>query len=210
MRKFTPKLLLGRDVLSFGRGNFASTYYLLSTAPKTGMGRIALSTVYCLLSTVLCVLSACGIYSMSSSSYAHIKTVAVPLFEISDDQSVEYGVIEQLTDVVIDGLVDDGSLRVVDEDRADSIIRGVVLRIKDEPFTYSAKEEAQSFRIRIFAQISYFDEKKDKVLWEEEVLEGWGTYSAESGDSEDEREEGKLAAMEMLAKDIIDRTASGW
>ncbi len=147
---------------------------------------------------------------MSSSSYAHIKTVAVPLFEISDDQSVEYGVIEQLTDVVIDGLVDDGSLRVVDEDRADSIIRGVVLRIKDEPFTYSAKEEAQSFRIRIFAQISYFDEKKDKVLWEEEVLEGWGTYSAESGDSEDEREEGKLAAMEMLAKDIIDRTASGW
>jgi len=152
------------------------------------------------------LLVGCSYYSTSGSLPAHLKTVAVPLFE---NETMEYGISELATDAVIDQLIQDNVLKVVDQGRADSLLQGRIVRAEDEPFTYTDQEEAREYRFRIVAEISYYDVKRNRTLWEE-TLEGWGTYDASSEADSDAREAGKADASRMLAKEILDLTTSGW
>ena len=68
-------------------------------------------------------------------------------------------------------------------------------------------EKAKQFKISIYANVQFFDRKKNQVIWEENNIEGWANYDA--GDIS-AREEGIQEALEMLAKEIIDKTVSGW
>lgn len=152
------------------------------------------------------LLTGCSYYSTSGSLPAHLKTVAVPLFE---NDSLEYGISELVTDALIEELVRDNVLKVVDEERADSLLRGRIVRAHDEPFTYTAEEEAREYRFRILSEVSYYDVKRSRMIWEE-TLEGWGTYDASAEGDSEARDRGKEDASQMLAKEILDRTTSGW
>ena len=151
----------------------------------------------------------CSYYSFSGSLPAHIETVAVPLFGNEEQRVLIYGVEEALTDAVIDGFAKDGNLKVVDRTRADSMISGRIVEIREEPFTYTADERAKQWKVRIFVQVAYEDVRKKETRWEEETLEGWGVYEVVTGDPS-ERQEGVDAAIQMLAEEILDRTVAGW
>jgi hypothetical protein len=148
----------------------------------------------------------CGVYSTSSAGRSGGGSVAVPLFE---NQTVEFGVNEGLTDALIQALVRNASLRVVDEDRADFVIRGKVVSVRDEPFTYAQSQTRQN-RIVLVADVSCYDVKKGRMIWEEKALSGYGIYAA-GGRQEEERNAGIQAAFAILVKDIVDRTSvGGW
>jgi len=168
--------------------------------------RILGHSVVPLLALASILLAGCSYYSTSGSLPRHLKTVAIPLFE---NETMEYGISELVTDAVIDQLVQDNILKVVDEGRADSLLQGRIVRADDEPFTYTDQEKAQEYRFRMVAEISYYDVKRNRTIWEE-TLEGWGTYDASSEADSDAREVGKADASQMLAKEILDRTTSGW
>jgi hypothetical protein len=154
---------------------------------------------------LLLLLSGCGVYSTSGSGRSG-GTIAVPLFENS---TVEFGLNEGLTDALIDALVRDASLKVVDEDRADLVIRGKVVSVRDEPFTYGQTQSEQN-RITVAVDVSCYDAKKGRTVWEEKGLSGYGIYRA-GGRQEEERNAGLRAAFAILIKDIVDRTsAGGW
>ncbi len=158
---------------------------------------------------VLFLAAGCSYYSFSGSLPAHIKTVAVPLFGNEEQQVLIYGVEESLTDAVIEAFVKDGNLKVVDRTRADSMVSGRIVEIREEPFTYTAEEQAKQWKVRIFVGVAYEDVKKKETRWEEKLLEGWGVYEVVSGDP-DERREGVDAAIGMLVEEIMDRTVAGW
>ncbi len=159
--------------------------------------------------SLVTALLGCWYYSTSGSTLPpHIKTVAVPLAE---NETLEYGIEATLTDAVIAAFVSDNTLRVVEKKAADSLIKVKVIDVKDEPLTYSAEktgEKAQEYRLSIQVQACYLDSKKDKKLWEEKLLEGWGAYEA-PGETE-QRAEGIDAAVKMLASEILQRTVAGW
>ena len=142
----------------------------------------------------------CGIYSFSGSTIApHIKTVAVPLFE---DQTVEFGTNQKMTDILIEAITDDNTLKVADERSADSILRGIIVRIQDVTGQYDQSEIASDFRINITVKVAFQDLKERKVLWEETWTQ-FGTY-------ESNREDGIDEALDKLATMIINQTVSGW
>ncbi len=151
----------------------------------------------------------CWYYSTSGSSLpSHIKTVAVPLAE---NETLEYGIETALTDAIIASFVSDNTLRVVDQKVADSLIKVKIVDVKDEPLTYSAEktgEKAQEYRLSIQVQVCYLDLRKDRKLWEERLLEGWGVYEAPGGP--EQRAEGIGTAAKMLASEILQRTVAGW
>lgn len=158
----------------------------------------------------LLVGAGCGYYSTTSGSLpSHIKTVAVPLFENEETRTLLYGVEEQLTDAVIERLTSQSSLQVVDPRISDSIVRGKIVEVHEEPYTYTADERAQQWKIRIVVAVTYEDVKKKKVRWEDKRLEGWGVYESVSEDPS-ERDTGVQAAIQMIADEIADRTVGAW
>jgi hypothetical protein len=153
---------------------------------------------------ILMLSAGCGIYSVSGSMPAHIKTVAVPLFE---NETVEVDMEGAITSQVIDAIIRDGNMKVVSEFQADALVDGTIVDVIDEAGTFTKDEKAEQFKIRIFASVSFFDRKKNSVIWEEKHMEGWAMYDAKDPSS---REQGIKEALEMLAKEIIDKTVSGW
>ncbi len=167
---------------------------------------IQLLVVFCLLSSVCCLLfsvSGCGVYSFSGSGLSGINTVAVPLF---DNQTQEYGIREALTEKIAERFVQDNTLKVVNEKTADSIVRGVIIRYNRESHTFDEQENIKEYIVRIWVKVSFEEKKNKKTIWEDENLLGWGIYSAL-----DETEDlGKERAIEKLAEDIVNKTVKGW
>jgi hypothetical protein len=170
-------------------------------AMKAGQRALLLSMLCCL------AVVGCGVYSFSGDALpSHIRTVAVPLFE---NQTAEYGIRENITDQIIDRLVADGRLRVVGREAADSVIRGVVVDYKNQAYTFDKSENVQEYIVRIYVDVSYEDVQKRKVIWEEERMEGWGTYDVQ-GDTLEVEEQGRERAIAKLAQDIFSKTVAGW
>jgi hypothetical protein len=153
---------------------------------------------------VLLLVSSCGYYSVSGSLPSHIKTCAVPLFE---NETVEAGIVEEITTQVSNAIIKDGNMKVVGEFQADAVVRGTIVDVIDEAESYSKETSAEQFRIRIIASVTFFDRRKNRALWEEKRMEGEAAYAA--GDLS-ARDDAIKEAMELLAKEIIDKTVSGW
>lgn len=163
-----------------------------------------------ILPLVILFLAGCSYYSVSGSLPGHIKTAAVPLFE---NETTEPGLVEDVTGAVVDAIISNGSMKVVGEFQSDAIVKGTIIEVRDEADEYSKSETAAQFRIRVFAQVSFFDRVKNRTIWEEKSIEGWARYdsSGSSGTGESvSREDAKKKALDMLAKEIIDKTVSGW
>ncbi len=153
---------------------------------------------------VIIAVTGCSYYSVSGSLPAHIKTCAVPLFE---NETVEAGIVEEITSQVVDAIIKDGAMKVVGEFQADAVVYGTIVDVVEQAETFSQDENAEQFKIRIFADVTFFDRKKNQAIWEEKQIEGWANYDANDLSA---RDDGIEEALEMLAKEIIDKTVSGW
>ena len=154
---------------------------------------------------LLCIAYGCAYYSTSATGGSGFRSVSVPLLE---NESLESGIHQAFTDSLIQAFLTDGALRVVDEDRADVILKGTVLEVREEPFTYG--EEADQFQISVFLDMELYDTRTKKPLWEEKRLRGYGIYSAALR-REEERIKGLADAFAILTRDIVDRTqVGGW
>ncbi len=142
----------------------------------------------------------CGLYTFSGSTLpSDIRTVAVPLFE---NQTPEFGIEQQITDLLIQAITRDATLKIASPRNADSRIAATLLRIEDRAGQYDQTEQASDFRIVITVKIAFEDIRKRKILWEETITQ-WGAYSAN-------RDDGIGQAVEKLSADILNRTVSGW
>jgi hypothetical protein len=155
-----------------------------------------------ILSTIFLLGISCGIYTFSPSALGGIKSIAIPLFE---NQTLEGGVAEELTDALAQGFVADNTLRVVPEGRSDSIIRGSVVLYEPAPYTYDETESVSEYIVRIEVDVQFVESKSDKIIWEER-LSNWGTYSS----LEETEDTGRDRAIAKLVEDILNRTVKGW
>jgi len=149
--------------------------------------------------------SQCGPYSFSGSALpSHIKTVAVPTFK---DRTAEFGIKESLTDAVIERITRDNTLKIADPRRADSILDGTVLRVEDRPGAYNREEQVQENKVFVTAKIRFEDLHKNKVMWEDEIVQ-WGTYDPAGG--EQARRAAIEEALRKIADEVLNRTISSW
>ena len=160
---------------------------------------------YLILIAGLLVAGGCGHYGMSVSLPSHLKTVAVPLF---DNETLEYGVEQKITDAVVGELIDDNSLAVVDLDAANSVIEGAIVSYEEDVYGYEQDGTVREYRVQFVAKVLYRDLEKDEVLWEERMV-GWSTYTV-SGEGTTTEEEAQDEAIAKLAEDIVSRTVKGW
>ncbi len=151
------------------------------------------------------LLGGCGIYTFSGSIPGGMKTIAVPPFE---NQTAEFGLVEDLTDELIDRFIKDGTLKVKDLRDAESALYGTIVRVDDVPFTIRPDESVEEYKVTITVVIRFEDLVHGKVLWEERMSQ-FGVYPF-SGGSSAQREEGLQEAVKKLTDDILNKTVSGW
>ena len=157
-----------------------------------------------IFSLVLLLTAGCAHYSTSATGGAGFRTVAIPLL---DNESLEPGIQQALTDTLVQAFVTNGALRVVDESEADVVLRGTVIEVREEPFTY--RQQAGQYQIIVLLKMACTDARSKQPLWEEQ-LRGYGIFSAED-QREEARRKGLADAFRILSEDVVDRVqVGGW
>jgi hypothetical protein len=96
-------------------------------------------------------------------------------------------------------------VRDAPEDRADAIVRGVIVEYQpDIPVAFSTQTTSARRRLQITIDLEIFDVGKGKVLFSRKGLRAEGEY-AERADAE-----GRRLAIEKLVNDVVEGAQSQW
>ncbi|MAD51542.1 MAG: hypothetical protein CMF79_03080 [Candidatus Marinimicrobia bacterium] len=184
------------------------------------------SRYFLLLASSFFLLSGCIFYSMAGSIPPHIKSIAIPLVE---NQTAEFAMAETVTDNLVSKFTEENILRVTNEKGADSIMKGVILKVDDGPYTFSKEEAVTEYRFTVSMKMEWLDAVNDKVLLTKQYS-GWGAYGlsgdisadgidndgdgAIDGDDIDEigdpREFAAKVAVEKIAEDVLNDILTSW
>jgi hypothetical protein len=175
---------------------------------------------------VMGVFSGCG-YSMKSSLDPRFQSIHVSAFQ---NESREFDLQAPLTNAVIRKFLNDGRLRVVDNNEADLIIEGSILDYSLKGLTFDTDDEVTQFQVLVIARVQVVDVETGDVLWAEERLVSDTSFStAVTGSSSDrlrgnaqsflpvvrsfqsdEENQAAAEALEVLASNIFIRTIEPW
>ena len=153
--------------------------------------------------------ASCGYTSSPALLPAHIKAVAIPVFE---NETTEYLLENEITDAVIQAFVEDNNLRVVDEASANAIIRGTIITYRNSVFGFQATTGAQEYAVTIAVKIVFKDLVKNRELWNDENLIRTANYYVQDVPGQEARTEldGRKEAIDKLADEILTRTVQSW
>ena len=170
-------------------------------------------------------LSGCGYTTRSSMIAKSFKTIYVQPFLNKTDIAQE-GYAENkyriyrptletdITKSVTDRFLFDGTLHPASAEAADLLLKGELVDYHKDPLAYNNDNtEVTEYRINIVVNISLWNKKENKLLWEENNFTGDSTYftSFASGNVVVKSEEAALAdALKDLARRIVERTVEEW
>ncbi len=150
------------------------------------------------------LLTGCGYYSFKGALPSHIQAVAIPIFI---DKSGYPGMIEKVTDNVIESFVSDNTLKVVDESKADIIVNGTIQSVSQKVAAIKAGETVSEYQMHVTIKVICEDIRKSKKLYEK-VFRQYGIMSSTGG--QDEKDTAIDDAIQLIIEDIINTTLGGW
>lgn len=132
----------------------------------------------------------------------NIRTMAIMPFENrTPSPNVQLELLAQMRSELRRRL----GVRDAPEDRADAIVRGVIVEyLPDIAVGFSTQSTSARRRLQITIDVEIFDVAKGKVLLSRKGLRGEGEY-AERADAE-----GRRIAIERLVNEIVEGAQSQW
>ena len=150
----------------------------------------------------LLLTSGCS-YSFKGSLPPHLKSVSIPSIV---NQTAEFGVAEELTDLVLARFLRDGLLKLTDEAAADSRLSLTFTDIREAPFAYGSDERTTQVRLTIRLKAEFWDKVEDRSLWSREFSE-WGTFDPNGTPT---RSDAIAEAAGRLVEDINQQLVADW
>lgn len=174
-----------------------------------------LITGYCLLVTVL----GCG-YTTRSMISNEYRTICIPAFankiDITGDQDSgsKYRIYRPLLETEITTVVNnkylfDGNLKPVNRESADLRLEGALVDFRRDPLRYTDNDEVYEYRINIIVDLKLYDNKTDKLIWQENNFTGEFTYFTQGPFATSESSAVNKAVAD-LARRIVERTVEQW
>ena len=120
----------------------------------------ALAALVVLGVTLAC--AGCG-YSLRGNLPAHVKTVAVPVFQ---NRTPVPAVENFLTNAVVNAFATNGRLRVTGLERADSIFEGEITGYTLQSIAYDAAANIRQFRLTVTLNLHFRDVQRNAVLFQ--------------------------------------------
>jgi len=170
-------------------------------------------------------LSGCG-YTTRSMLYGNYKTIYIAPFLNKVDITQEtfsankYRIYRPMleTDItkkVINRYLFDGNLKPAKEAAADLVLKGELIEYRKDPLSYTSDtENVTEYRINIYVNLSLWDPKENKMLWQENNFNGnYSYFTADNANSASIKVPEATAvnnAIEDLARRIVERTVEQW
>ncbi len=114
-----------------------------------------------------------------------------------------------ITKTVINKFLLDGNLKVVKEGAADLVLKGELVEFRKDPLRYSDSDEVEEYRVNLMVDIILWDNKDNKLVWEEKGFTGDTSYFTTGASAKSE----SLAINEAitdLSRRIVERTVEQW
>ncbi len=153
------------------------------------------------LTAILIFTGGCAVYSFSPGGKSSIKTISVSQFE---NETIEYGLSDLMTDLVIDAFIRDGNLKVVPPGDADAILNGILTEYERKAYTYDENNNVSQYAVEVVFNIT-LTKPDGENLWQERFFSE-GIYDANIETESD----GQVKAADKLVVDIINRTTKSW
>ena len=147
--------------------------------------------------------SGCGYHLVGYGSAlpSHIRTIAVPVFK---NTSTEPNIQRDATDAIRQIFIMDGRLKLVGTSKADLVLRGTLTNYLLEPKSFSGKDLAEEYIVRLGVQVEVYDRVKKKIFLDQKFTTQWD-YRATSGviDTESARFVALKEAYDDLAGQLV-------
>ncbi len=162
-----------------------------------------------ILSLVLILnFTGCGIYSFRGNSPPEgIKTIAVPIFN-DNSGFAEARLKENFTESLKNKIISDNTFLITDKTKADGLIDGTIISVKDDPLVISGNDNVTKRKITISVKVEFQNLKKQKQIWER-TYENWGEYNS-SDNTFSARLTGISTALDRICEDILNDITSNW
>lgn len=137
----------------------------------------------------------------------HIKRIAVRPFA---NRTQQFGLEEKITLKVIDEFLKNGEYTIAPENAAQGVIVGEISHYILTPIQYDVNLVPTVYKLNVIAGVRLLDKDFNRYLWEEPALQVTKMYSAANLPGGLTEEQAREALWEILAKDIVLRTVSGF
>ncbi len=171
----------------------------------------------------LFTLAGCG-YTTKSMISNQFKTIYVVPFvnkiDITQESSVgnKYRINKpmlesDITRRVSNKFLFDGNLRPTKGESADLMLKGELVDFRRDPLRYNDNNDVEEYRINLVVNISLWDKKENKLVWEENNFTGDYTYFTSFASTIAVKKSDDTAvneAIDDLARRIVERTVEQW
>jgi len=115
-----------------------------------------------------------------------------------------------VTKAVIDKYLLDGNLKPTKQEGADLALKSELIEFRRDPLRYDENDEVEEYRISVRVHMSLWDNKENKLVWDEPNFAGEQTYftPGHTGSKSDDTVVNE--AILDLARRIVERTVEEW
>lgn len=138
---------------------------------------------------------------------SHIRAIGIRPFV---NETTEIGLEERFNLVLIDEFLRDGRIEIANEENADGVLNGRIVKYILEPVTFDANQVIEEYKLWILVDIRFEDLVDGKVLWEEKNLEGIHTFFVDTKPGGMTEEAAREIIWDDLSRDIARRTIEGY
>lgn len=174
---------------------------------KNVLSGLVRCSMFGLLVTMIVVLTGCVGYRLGNTLPANLKTVYVPTFI---NKTGEPMVETEATRAAIQELQMDGSLEVVGQDLADTLLEVTLTKISFQPlgFEQNSRKTAREYRLYLYADVIFKKAKTNQILSNKKVT-GETTFFP-TGDLAAAKRVALPKASKDLAHRIVEAVVEYW
>jgi len=150
----------------------------------------------------------CGSYRLGTTLPDYLQTVYVPTFE---NKTYQPGIEVDITNAVITRYRQDGNLRPVSEDQADTVLRGEITGWERRVMGYTGEDDdvVEEYRLYVVAVITFVERSTGEALIARRRVRGYTDFFVE-GDLVEDEDAARPKAYKDLARRIVDQSVSIW
>ena len=115
-----------------------------------------------------------------------------------------------ITNAVVKKYLFDGNLKPVSSDSAHLSLKGELLAFRRDPLRYDDNDEVEEYRVVIQVNLTLWDNREDKLVWEENGFTGDTSYFTPGHLNSKSEATAINDAVTDLARRIVERTVEEW
>lgn len=164
-------------------------------------------TAHTLFVLSLALLAGCGYSTTSRTARKDVQTIYVPFFE---NKTSEPNLEIKVTERIIQFLVDDNTLKVVQESAADAVLDGQITEFRNQPFSFNDNLNAEEYHVVIKVVATLFNRRTNQPIWENRNFTGDGSYFVESVPGGRTYNEAVDESLKEITDRILNITVEDW